>query len=137
LIKEIENIKSSRRKLQKFGITAGVILLLFAGIFFWRGKGGVELFIVIGSLFIAIGIALPVMLKPVYIPWMIFATFFGWIMTQVIISLIFYVVLTPIGLISRLFGKRFLETGNYKLKKSHWNYKIRKKPIIEGYERQF
>ena len=40
---------------------------------------------------------------------MIFAAILGWIMTRVILSLVFYLIMTPIGLITRLLGEDFLK----------------------------
>ena len=54
---------------------------------------------------------------------MIFATVLGWIMTRVILSLLFFGVLTPIGIILRLFGKQFIELKWNKTKSTYWNYR--------------
>ena len=86
----------------------GVILLVIAGFLFWKEKESFQIILAIGiTLFIA-GIVKPNILKPVYWMWMVFATILGWVMTRVILSLLFFLMFTPIGLISRLFGKQFL-----------------------------
>ena len=107
MIEEIKNIKSEKSDLRKFGITIGTIFLIVAGFFFWKEKESFQLFLTIGITLFAVGIVIPVILKPVYWVWMVFATVLGWFMTRVILSLLFYVILTPIGLIARSFGKQF------------------------------
>ena len=77
------------------------------------------------------------MLKPIYLIWMTFATILGWLMTRVILSLIFYLILTPIGLIRRLFGKQFIELRWNKTDSTYWNYRSMHVLEKEKYEKQF
>ena len=109
MFSEIKNIKSEKSDLRKFGVSVGIILLLFAGLLFWKDRASFQVFLVIGSILLAFGLILPVILKPVYRVWMTFAIILGWFMTRAILFLLFYGVLTPIGLIMRLFGKQFLD----------------------------
>ena len=68
---------------------------------------------------------------------MIFAIILGWIMTRVILSLLFYVVFTSIGLTLRFFGKQFLELRWDKSKESYWNFRTEEHLKKENYEKQF
>ena len=61
----------------------------------------------------------------------------GWIMTRLILSLLFYVVFTPIRLIPRFFGKQFLELRWDKSKESYWNFRTNEHLKKENYEKQF
>ena len=136
MFEEIKNIKSEKSDLRKFGITIGVILLIIAGFLFWKEKESFQILLTFGVTFCILGIAIPFILKPIYWVWMIFATILGWIMTRVILSLLFYMILTPIGLISRLFGKQFLELKWNKTDSTYWNYRS-KRLNRESYEKQF
>ena len=138
MIEEIKNIKSEKSDLQKFGITVGVILLIIAGFFFWKEKESFQLFFAIGAILFVAGIAIPVILKPVYWVWMVFANILGSIMTRVILTFLFYLILTPIGLISRLFRKQFLEIKwDKSIISSYWNYRSNKIFDKENYEKQY
>ena len=137
MIEEIKNIKSEKSDLRKFGITIGVILLVIAGFLFWKEKESFQIFLAIGITLLLTSIALPSVLKPVYWIWMIFAIILGWFMTRVILSLLFYVVFTSIGLTLRFFGKQFLELRWDKSKKSYWKYITNEKLQNENYEKQF
>ena len=121
MLEEIKNIKSEKSDLRKFGITIGIILLAIAGFLFWKEKESFQILFTFGVTLCILGIAIPFILKPIYWVWMIFATILGWIMTRVILSLLFYIIVTPIGLIPRFFGKQFLELRWDKSKESYWN----------------
>ena len=137
MLEEIKNIKSEKSDLRKFGITIGVILLVIAGFLFWKEKESFQILLIIGVTFCILGIAIPFILKPIYWVWMIFATILGWIMTRVILSLLFYIIVTPIGLIPRFFGKQFLELRWDKSKESYWNFRTNEHLKKENYEKQF
>jgi polyferredoxin len=137
MLEEIKNIKSEKSDLRNFGITFSVILLVIAGFSLWKEKESFQIFLAIGIILFLTAITIPVILKLVYWVWMVFATILGWFMTRLILSLLFYAVVTPIGVVSRLVGKRFLELRSDKLKDSYWNYRDTKKPRRVDYERQF
>ena len=137
MLEEIKNIKSEKSDLRKFGITIGVILLVIAGFLFWKEKESFQILFTFGVTLCILGIAIPFILKPIYWVWMIFATILGWIMTRVILSLLFYIIVTPIGLILRFFGKQFLELRWDKSKGSYWNYRTNEHLKKENYEKQF
>ena len=137
MLEEIKNIKSEKSDLRKFGITIGVILLIIAGFLFWKEKESFQILLTFGVTLCILGIAIPFILKPIYWVWMIFATILGWIMTRVILSLLFYIIVTPIGLIPRFFGKQFLELRWDKSKESYWNFRTNEHLKKENYEKQF
>ena len=137
MLEEIKNIKCEKSDLRKFGITVGIILLIISGFLFWKEKESFQIFLAIGIILFLTSISIPIFLKPVYWIWMIFATILGWIMTRVILSLLFYIIFTPIGLTLRFFGKKFLELRWDKSKESYWNFRTNEHLKRENYERQF
>ena len=137
MIEEIKNIKNEKSDFRKFGITIGLFLIVIAGFLFWKGKAAFEIILVSGSVLLVLGLVIPIVLKPVYWIWMILAVILGWIMTRVILSLLFYVVISPIGLFSRLFGSKFLDLKWDKSKDSYWNSRTTTQRNNEDYERQF
>ena len=137
MIEEIKNIKSEKSDLRKFGIIVGIVLLIIAGFFFLKEKESFQLFLTIGIILFVTGIVIPFTLKPIYWVWMVFSTILGWFMTRVILSLLFYVVFTPIGLIGRLFGKQFLDLKQNHSQQSYWNMRIVETFDTQNYEKQF
>ena len=59
----------------------------------------------LGAALIVLGLTVPVLLKPVYRVWMALAVVLGFVMTRVILTVVYYLIMTPIGLIMRLLGK--------------------------------
>ena len=89
MFEEIKNIKTSNKDIRSFGITIGIILFIISAILFYYDKSSYEVIAYIGGGFIGLGIIIPTLLKPIYILWMTFAVILGWVMTRVILSLVF------------------------------------------------
>ena len=92
--------------------------------------------VTIGSFFLFLSLVAPSILKPIYKIWMIFAVMIGWIMTRLILSVLFYTIITSIGILIRIIGKDFL---NLKLKdqESYWNIRDNEHELNQDYENNF
>lgn len=134
---EIKNINSSRSELKKFGITIGIVLLIIAAIMFYYNNNLYYYFAGGGLLLILLGFAAPIILLPLQKIWMILAVVLGFFMSRLILSILFYLVITPIGLIAKLFGKDFLDLKIDKSQKSYWHYRDKKPYEKIDTERQF
>lgn len=137
IIEEIRNIKSGKRELRKFGITVGIVSGLLTGLFLWRQKDYYFYFLIFSAASLSLGIVVPILLGPIHKVWMTLAILLGWVMTRVILSVLFYLVVTPVALVARLSGKDFLDL---KFDRSAVSYWISKKQINverKNYERQF
>lgn len=137
LREEIANIKSDKSELKKFGITIGIILGVISGLLWWRGREFHYYFTILSFVFIFTGIFLPTLLKYIYKGWMTLAIVIGWCVTHIILGVLFYLILTPIGVISRLSGKHFLDLNPDNPGKSYWKYRKQKKSSRSDYEKQF
>ncbi len=137
IAEEIKNIKETKRDLRKFGITVGAVLLIFAGFLFWREKESFLYLGIIGLFLVLTGLIVPAILRPLNKVWMTLAILMGWVMTKVILTILYYLVLTPIRILAMLFRKFFLDLNIDKSAKSYWE--IRKKGELKpsDYERQF
>jgi Saxitoxin biosynthesis operon protein SxtJ len=137
IAEEIKNIKQSSKDLRKFGITVGLVFILLAFLLF-RKHSGVYISIgILGAILFLIGLVFPIILKPLHKVWMTIAILIGWIMTRLILMLFFFIILTPISFLARLFGKRFLDLKIDYSKKSYWELREKKKLSKGDYERQF
>jgi len=138
IIEEIKSIKSGRCELRKFGITMSAVFALLGGFSLWRGKDYYFSFVILSIVFLFLGLVIPFLLKPIHKIWMSLAILMSCFMTRVILSILFYFGLTPIGFLARLFGKDFLglkfgkNTAN-----SYWIPKEKRKFEKNEYERQF
>ena len=84
-----------------------------------------------------LGLIFPIVLKPIYLVWMIFSVILGWFMTRLILSLLFYFVITPIGISLRLLDKDFLDLKKKETRGSYWNMRDSKIEKSQNYEKQF
>ena len=138
LIEEIRSIKSEKKDLRKFGITVGIAFGFFGVIFLWRQISGYPYFFIASGLLISTGFIVPLFLKPIQKAWMTLAILLGWFMSRVILTILFFIIVTPTGLLARLIGKDFL---NRRFKQnSDQSYWIKKKIILpekSTYENQF
>jgi len=137
LIEEIKHIKESKKDLLKFGLTVGIALLVISVVLFLFDKSSYVYFGIIGGVLILFGVLFPSILKPLNKIWMTIALLLGWFMSRVILAILFYLVLTPIGIIAKIFGKRFLNLNVNDETLSYWNKREVKSSKITEYERQF
>jgi hypothetical protein len=137
IINEIRNIKESRSDLRKFGLTIGIVLLFLSIVLFWLGKSSYPYWTITALVFIITSLLFPVILKPLNKVWMSLAIILGWIMTRVILSILFYLAITPLRLIAMIFNKRFLNLRIDHSADTYWEKRERKKLDPSTYERQF
>jgi len=133
---EYQGLDQSRRALRRFAITVGSVILLLGAVLLWRNRGVSWLLISIGAgLFLAAGLA-PSSLKWVHGPWMIASLALGWIVTRILLTIAFFFVITPIGLLQRLWGKSAIEVAFTPNSASYWQRRTAS-PVPGDYEKQF
>jgi hypothetical protein len=138
LIKEeIKNISNTPADLRKFGITVGVVLVVIGSVMFWFETNGFIYFTAAGTFLVFSGIVFPSILKPFNTIWMTFAVLMGFIMTRIILMVLYYLILTPIALIAKITGKKFIDKGFDKHQQTYWNFREKKEIVPAEYERQF
>jgi hypothetical protein len=126
----------SAGELRKFGlVTAGMLLLFFDLLIPWIWGFSMPLWPVIAAAILGgTGLVLPVALGPVYTIWMRFAEALGWVNTRIILSVIFFLIFFPFGVIMRIFN----DPMRRKLDDSAQSYRILSTPPKpENMERPF
>jgi hypothetical protein len=94
---------------RRFAFAVGGAFLLFAGIMLWRGaRFGQWILGPIGAALIIAGIAVPTRLGPVERAWMAFALAISKVTTPIVMGVLYFVVITPAGVVARLFGHNSL-----------------------------
>ena len=137
MIEEFKNIRTDKKSIRDFGLLIGCILLVIAGFLVFKGRDVNLIIISLGLSVIASGFIVPFILKPFYLLWMYFAVVLGWFMTRLILGLVFYSIVSVIGISARLFGKEFLELKKSLGNNSYWNYKDKEKSDPIEFEKQF
>jgi len=121
-IKEIKNIKSGKKELREYALTVGIIylIILTVAVLFKHINVNPNLFIA-GIAFIVLGLSFPVLYKPLHKIWMAFGIIMGFFVSRLILTILFYFVLTPTGLLMRLLGKDVLHQKIDKKSTSYWH----------------
>ena len=102
-----------------FGIVFFVVFLLIAIYPLLKGSDLRIWSLIISFIFLVLGLTKSNLLTPLNILWFKFGLFLGKIISPLIMGFIFFVVVTPIGIIMRLLGKDLLNL-KYNKKKSYW-----------------
>lgn len=98
---------------RRFAWTVGGAFLALAAIGVWRGRRIAPLvFAVLGGLFLITGLLVPSRLGPVYRGWLGFGHLLSKVTTPVFLGLVYLIVITPVGVLMRLFGRRPLERAS-------------------------
>ncbi len=127
-------IASDTRTLRKFGITMGVVFGLIAALSFhkdWAWKYN-WMWIAIG--FAVPGLLFPRLLRPINALWMTLAHMMGFVMSRIILSVFYFGLILPMGLVMRTFGENILRSSPGE---THWQDKPNREPDPESYENQF
>ncbi len=99
-------LRPERRELRTFGF-AGALMVVAVTLLRWRGHlvwpsyagGGVAL------LLASLAALVPAALRPLYVGLSVITFPIGWVMSHLLLGIFFFGVLTPIGLVFRLFGR--------------------------------
>ena len=134
---DIKQLKTSARDLRKFGLMVGGVFAVLGGLMLLRHKAHYPYFLWPGAVLVLFGAILPRALKWIYIAWMSVAFVLGFVMAHVILTLLFFLVITPIGLVARLMGKDFLSLKLDRAAKSYWIPREKKPKSAADYSRQF
>jgi hypothetical protein len=131
-------LKASPRDLRKFGLMVGGVFLGLGLIFYLRHKPWWPWLVWPGAPLVVLGAVLPRSLKWVYVAWMTLAMILGAIVSTILLTALFFFVVTPIGLVARLAGKDFLSRRLDSSAVSYWILRDVSKPKPKHeYERQF
>jgi hypothetical protein len=133
---ELEKLDCSVPALRRFASTISAVLVLLGGFMLWRHRTAGWPLLSLALLLLVAAIVTPASLRFVYRPWMMLALLLGNIASRIILTLAFLLVVTPIGLLQRLCGKRPLEFGFQPGQTSYWKTHAGI-PASEEYERQF
>ncbi|MCF7908416.1 MAG: hypothetical protein K9L86_06065 [Candidatus Omnitrophica bacterium] len=137
MIEEIKGIKSDKRELARFGLTLSVVFILWGLLFLWRKGIFYPQFFVVSFFLFGFSFIFPLALKPLHKILRALFIIVSWALTGLILSILFYLVVTPIAVFSRLFGKKFLDSEFNQKRDSYWILKPEADLDKKYYENQF
>jgi len=129
-MKKIINKKKSNKS---FGILFFIVFLIIG---FWPLTNGEEIrfwSILISLLFLILGFLNSKILTPLSYAWIKLGLFLGKFITPIVMAIIFYLIISPFGVVIRLFGKDLL-MKKYSKKSSYW---IKREKKMNSMKMQF
>jgi len=132
---------SDRQEQRKFGIVMAVAIAVL-GLIRWvlhgfDPEGFPVYFFAVAAVFLVLGLVVPPALKPVFIAWIKLALVLNWIVTHVILSLAFYLMITPVRVIIKLFGEDPLKREWLPDAPTYWEEPEEQPEEFERYKNQF
>ncbi|MDF0643640.1 MAG: SxtJ family membrane protein [Nitrospira sp.] len=102
----------TRATLRQFGLLMGGIFFLIGLFpFVWR-QDPVRVWAVgLGTLLLTTGLTAPGLLRGPYRGWMFIGHILGWVNTRIILSVLFYGIITPMGMIMKFTGRDPMRRG--------------------------
>lgn len=137
MINELKNIKSAKSDLKKFGITVGIVLFIIGIAQWYFGREIYIYFLNIGIVLIILGLIIPIILMPLQKLWMGIAVIIGWFIFRIILSILFYLIFTPISFLNKMLGNKFLELTPDVSKTSYWSHWDQEDNDRKGCEKQY
>lgn len=106
---------------RQFGVVMAVFFAILASIALWRGAfGWLALWSALMAGFGIAALAAPAMLAPLNRLWFRFGLLLHRVINPLIMGLMFFMVITPIGLLMRALGKRPIPVAPDRAAGSYW-----------------
>ncbi|MEP0774876.1 MAG: hypothetical protein HRF46_11015 [Acidobacteriota bacterium] len=109
-----------RQVLRRFGLVMAAALALLGGLLIWKARPAGPYLLAAAAAFALAALAAPRVLAPVERLWMGLARVLGTVMTYVVLTLTWVLLVTPIGLGLRLAGKDFLALRRQRQRSTWW-----------------
>jgi hypothetical protein len=124
----------SRSSNKSFGL---LFFIVFLGFGLWPLKNGESLnlyLILISIIFLILGVINSKLLSPLNDIWLKFGEILGMIIAPIVMALVYFIILTPVSLIVRMFGKDLLGLKFFKKQDTYW---IERKKNLNSMKKQF
>ena len=131
--------RQKKKQLRQFGLMVGSVLMLIGLWKLYQGKDETVRLILwsVGGLLMTIGAIVPKLLTPIYWLWMKLAHLLGWVNSRLLLGIIFFVIITPMAVAMKVFGRDALNRKIDKDADSYWIPRLPLGSVKEHCERQF
>ena len=119
---------------RSFGLLFFVVFLIIG---FWPLKNSENLniyFLTASVIFLLLGLINSKLLSPLNKSWIKLGEILGTIIAPIVMALVYFVILTPVSLIVRIFGKDLLGLRFLREKETYW---IKRKKNLGSMKKQF
>ena len=128
---------ASRMENRRFGLVMAAALFVLGAISFALGGRAAVWLAGAGVLLAAAAWAAPGLLNPFRVVWMKLAHVLGVVNSWIILTLVFAVVVTPVALVMRMFGRSPIARGPDPARASYWQARGPEEFTANRMERQF
>jgi hypothetical protein len=123
---------------RSFGLLFTVVFLIIAA---YTGFGGystqwVNIWLIVAGIFLAFTLLFPVVLTPLNKMWFALGLLLGKVVSPVVLGILFFVVITPVAIVTRLFGRDALLLKKRAVS-SYWIDRDPAGPKPESFKDQF
>ena len=130
----LNNKKIEKSTNRSFGLVFFIVFLII-GLWPLANGGSVRFWsLIIALIFLFLGILNSKILTPLNVLWAKFGELLGIVIAPIVMSIIFFLVVTPTGLIMRIFGKDLLRNKFQINNESYW---IKKEKNKSNMKKQF
>ena len=120
-------MKSEKVNNRSFGILFFIVFLIIGLYPIYNDESPNKFFLILSLPFLILGLLNSKILTPFNRAWIKLGEILGLIIAPVIMALVYFIVLTPVSLIVRLFGKDLLGLKFLKKKDSYWTRRNKKR----------
>lgn len=130
-----ESVKSSSDR--TFGLVFAVFFAVLGGFALWKDNPHWIWWVVLAIVTLIIALAWPSLLKPANYLWTMLGLILFRVISPITLGVIFYGVMTPLGLLLRLRGKDILPRTYDPAARSYWIRRESRGPAPETMKNQF
>ena len=134
MIENKEHFKVKKTQEKWFGITMSIFFILVGLYLFLKNSNLFHWPIILATLFFILAMFAPKYLKLLNFLWFKLGIFLSKILSPIIMFLIFFLILSPIAIITRIFKRDLINQNFEKTKKTYW---INRKIPIGSMDKQF
>ena len=122
---------------RNFGFTMAAVFALIGGYGLYKGSSHAPIWLGIAAVLAGLTLIRPQWLNPANRAWLKLGLVMYHVVNPVIMALLFFVAVLPIGLIMRLFGKDFLKLAWDRSSSTYWSARSDPRPPSESMRQQF
>jgi hypothetical protein len=122
---------------RNFGFTMAAVFALIGAFGLYKGSSHAPIWLGVAAVFAGLTLLRPHWLNPANRAWLKLGLLMYRVVNPVIMALLFFVAILPIGLVMRLFGKDFLRLARDRASPTYWLPRSDPRPPSESMRQQF
>jgi hypothetical protein len=124
------------RQARKSALVVAAVFALLGGWQLYRARPTVAITFGVLAAILVLCSAIPPAAMVFHRAWMTLAGVLGYVNSRILLAIIFYLILSPLGVIKRVFGSDLLDRRSGKAP-SYWRQRTATRQTREGFERAF